>query len=269
MSAAEIGKTIESIKIGKKKVAINLDDGSSFVLSHNAFTERPLYVGKQLSKEDIESIENLSNMDKYLSGALSYCVKEPHTIFEVRCYLIKKGAEKEVREEIVSKLIEEGLLDDALYAKTYARDTAGLRLFGKNRILFNLKEKGISDDILSQLDFDEGRELSKARRYARLANTKYAKNTNVKKMYKVIAALLRRGFDQEIAQEAARLEFTVGDPKLEQERLRIEAQRLRGRLATKLSGEALHRKVVESLLRKGYRYENIKEAMKEVENEDN
>ena len=183
-------------------------------------------------------------------------------------FYASRGADEKTAYRLIYKLEEEGLINDELYATTYARDVAGVKLYGRNRVLFDLKHKGIEDEILSSLQFDELTELSKARKFAALANKKYAKNTNTKKMYKVTSALLRRGFDEHIAQEAARLEFVMGDPELELERLKAEAQRVKARYSKKYHGYDLTRRVALSLARKGYPYEDIKAALEEFDHED-
>lgn len=268
MSTEETGKMIISIHYGKKKVEVTLNNGESFFLSKDAFTDMPLYEGKILNDQDALSLASLAKEDKFMSMATKYVLKESHSIMETKQYLYRKGAEPKVVFKIVDRLTELGYLDDLLFAKTYARDVAGLKLYGRNRIMMELKEKGLSDEIIAQLEFDPARELSKARRYARLANSKYAKNPNTKKMYKVHMALLRRGFDEDIALEAAQLEFTSGDPDLERERLKNDAQRVKARYSKKYAGYDLYRRVLTSLVRKGYAYEMVKEALKENEDED-
>ena len=268
MSESNPGYTIAKIRIGKKKITVTLDDGMDFVLSPEGFTEQPLYEGKILGEEEKKALVQLASEDKYRNLAARFVTKDGHTVYQAKLYLIKKGADAPMANRIVKYLEELGYLDDRLYASTYARDVAGLRLYGRNRILAELKEDGISDGILADLVFSEESELSKARRYARMANKKYAKNTNVKKMSKVFAALLRRGFDTDIAREAARLEFTSGDPELERQQLQAEVQRAKARYSKAASGYALYKKMMGYLIRRGYPYESIKDALKEMEHED-
>ncbi len=268
MSLEETGKKIQSIKFGKRKVLVRFADGDELSFSKNAFTEQPLYAEKVLSQDEYKALLVLASEDKITNAVLRYAVKELHTKHETIQYLYGKGADEKTAYRLINKLEEEGLINDELYATTYARDVAGVKLYGRNRVLFDLKHKGIGDEILSSLQFDELTELSKARKFAALANKKYAKNTNTKKMYKVTSALLRRGFDEHIAQEAARLEFVMGDPELELERLKAEAQRVKARYSKKYHGYDLTRRVALSLARKGYPYEDIKAALEEFDHED-
>lgn len=268
VSLEETGKVIASIKIGKKKITLKLDNGEEFSLSQSAYTEHPFYEGKVLDDETYRLLVTLTSEDHYKNAVTRYVLKDSHTVYEARQYLLKKGADPAMTDRLVKHLETLGYLDDQLFAEAYARDTAGVRLYGRTRILAELRAKGISDEILSSLEFNESRELSKARRYASLANKKYAKNTNIKKMYKVTSALLRRGFDEHIAEEAARLEFVTGDPELERERLRKEAQRAKARYSRKYHGYDLSRKIFANLARKGYPYEMIQEVLKEMNDED-
>ena len=268
MSSEGTGNVIAFIKTGRKKATVRFESGESIVLSLDAFTEQPLYVGKVIDDEEMKVLSRLADEDKYYQIALKYVLKETHTTHQVVQLLYKKGLDEKTTYRIVHRLEQEGLINDALYADTYARDVAGVKLLGRNRIMMNLKEKGISYEIIRNIEIDRDRELSKARRYASLANKKYATSTNTKKMYKVITSLIRRGFDEDIAREAARLEFTAGDPELELQRLRNDARRVKARYATKYGGYELNRRVTGVLVRKGYPYENIERVMKEIEDED-
>ena len=263
----ETGKVVVLVKTGKKRVLVRFNDGQELLLSHDAYLENPLYEGKALDEDAYKSLVILAQEDKFYNAALKYVLKEAHTKHEVTQFLYKKGADEKTTYRILHRLEEGHFLDDRLYANIYARDAATVKLLGRNRVLANLNEKGISDDIIKDIEFDEENELAKARKYAFMANKKYASSANMKKMYKVISALLRRGFDEEIAKEAARLEFSAGDPELEMERLRKEAVRVKSRFIKRYSGYELNRRVRAALVRKGYSYENVETVMKEMENE--
>ena len=268
MSSEGTGRTIVHIKTGKRKVLITFDDNKTLLLSYDAFTDQPLYEGKECTDEEWKALTVLADEDKLRNIALRFVTKEPHTRHEVIQFLYKKGANEKTAYRIVAQLEDLKLINDEMYADIYAKDAAGIKLLGRNKILSNLKEKGIGDEILSRIHFDEERELSKARRYASMANKKFATSTNTKKMYKVIDALLRRGFDEDVAREAARLEFTAGDPELELQRLRKDAIRTRARFIKRFSGYELKRRVWAALARKGYPFESIDAVMKELEDED-
>ena len=261
------GYAVKKIEVGKKKVFVTLDNDERFSLSYNGYTDHPLYEGKVLSDEEYHSLKVLVEEDRFINLATHYVLKEAHTIYQTKIYLIKKGADAPMSNRIVKRLQESGYLDDKAYAESYAYELGSLRMYGKYRILIDLKEKGIDESIIAALTFDEEEELQKACAYARLANHKYASSIDIKKKQKMIYSLRERGFDDEIAKEATRLELTPMDPELEQSKLVEDMKRAFVRYGHKASGYELKQKVLVYLARKGYPYENIKVAIEEYNDE--
>ena len=259
---------VKKIEVGKKKVFVTLNNNEQFSLSYNGYTDHPLYEGKILSNEEYQSLKILAEEDRFINLATRYVLKEAHTIYQTKIYLIKKGADAPMSNRIVARLEESGYLDDKEYAGTFAYEIGSLRMYGKHRILAELKEKGIDESIIAALSFDDEDELRKARAFAFLANRKYASSTEIKKKQKMYYALVQRGFDDEIAKEAMRLELTPMDPELEQSKLSEDMKRAFIRYGHSSSGYELRQKVFVYLARRGYPYENIKAAIEEYNDED-
>lgn len=82
-----------------------------------------------------------------------------HSKKELREKLVRKGADRDVAEDVIAELEEYGVLDDREYARIFAEHLAENKKFGKHRIKLELNEKGISSDIISdtldELELDE------------------------------------------------------------------------------------------------------------------
>ena len=259
---------VSKIEVGKKKVFVTLDNEEKFSLSYNGYTDHPLYEGKVLTNEEYNALKVLAEEDRFINLATQYVLKEAHTVYQTKIYLIKKGADARMANSIAKRLEESGYLDDKEYAGNFAYEIGSIRMYGKHRILAELKEKGIDEGIITALEFDDEGELRKARAFASLANRKYASIADIKKKQKMYYALVQRGFDDEIAKEAIRLELTPMDPEIEQSRLQEDMKRAFIRYGHSSKGYELKQKVLVYLARRGYPYENIKAAIEEYNDED-
>ena len=265
MSAVKTGKTIEYKKSG---VALVLSDGEKLTLTPDSFTEMPLYEGKTLSEKECAKLVSLAQSDVYYAYALKLCLADTKTVAEVRKKLEGKGASKEMIRSILSRLKEAGFLNDDLYAKVYASDIASLRCYGKKRVLYELRKRGISDAILSKLSFSWEDEKDKADRYAAILNKKASKVPNSKKRMKMIEGLMERGFEEDVAREAVNDVATTNDPEEERNALTRDYFALKIRYERKYEGYELREHILSALIRKGYRYDDIKQLEEDNGNDD-
>ena len=268
MSAVKTGKTIESIAYKKSGVALVLSDGEKLILTPDSFTEMPLYEGKTLSEKECAKLVSLAQSDVYYAYALKLCLADTKTVAEVRKKLEGKEASKEMIRSILSRLKEAGFLNDDLYAKVYASDIAALRCYGKKRVLYELRKRGISDAILSKLSFSWEDEKDKADRYAAILNKKASKVPNSKKRMKMIEGLMERGFEEGVAREAVNDVATTNDPEEERNALTRDYFALKIRYERKYEGYELREHILSALIRKGYRYDDIKQLEEDNGNDD-
>lgn len=91
--------------------------------------------------------------------ALRYLEYRTHSEKELIAKLKRAGAMEEDIPPVIEFLKEYGFLNDAEYAKHLARDMQHLKKYGKNRIVSELKFRGIDrdyiDDAIEELDDEE------------------------------------------------------------------------------------------------------------------
>lgn len=118
---------------------------------------------------------------------------------QLRARLLERCADAEAVEAELAQLAERGLLDDARVAAAYARTSSQVKRRGRERILRELAQMGISGEI-AQAAVDEacGPEVEAAaldlalRRRARGLDL-----TDQASIRRVFAGLMRQGFDAE------------------------------------------------------------------------
>lgn len=268
MSSVKTGKVIASIERKKKGVFVVFNDGSKLEMGLHSFTDQPLYEGKEISSQEFAQLKKAAQLDEYYDYALKLCSGSSKTTHEVSAKLESKKASQETISAICSRLIKIGLLDDEMYAKVYASDIADFKSYGRKRILYELKKKGIRDEILSKLVFDEENEKNKALKYAALLNKRNEKAPNAKKQTKMIQGLIQRGFDEDIAILATKECASVNDEESERNALLKDYFTYRARYEKKYEGYELRQRIFGALMRKGYQSQDIQNTMEENENAD-
>ena len=108
------------------------------------------------------------------------------------------------RGVVLDKLLKDRFIDDSRYAEAYVREKSRLSGWGARKIAMQLRQKGVSQDViaeaLKQLDSDIElpRLVEKLRRKAR--TTKYSSDYELRG--KLLRYALSLGFDYDLAQRA-------------------------------------------------------------------
>jgi regulatory protein len=82
-------------------------------------------------------------------AAIKLLARREHATLELRRKLIAKGFSADVAASVLTALGEEGYLSDERYAETYIRARTE-RGYGPVRICAELRERGISDDLIGR-----------------------------------------------------------------------------------------------------------------------
>jgi regulatory protein len=142
--------------------------------------------------------------------ALSLLEHRARSVAELRRKLIQKGAPKAEVDDVLARLLDQKLLDDADFARQFARAKITGTGASRIRILQELRHKGVANDVaeraLEELDDEEGIDPSAS--IQRVAEKKWralAKLDDVTRRRRLYAFLARRGFNPEEIREALTL----------------------------------------------------------------
>ncbi len=185
---------VEIIKIEKTKkgfYALFSKEGFLFSVDDETLVSKGIKIGSLFDESQISDIMETREWRACFGSALNYLSFKSQSAKTLYDKLTKKYS-KEVCAEVISKLIEERLLDDSEYAKNLCEYYVQ-KGFGKKRIENELYKKGISREIskevLADIVLDERsaiRELVERKYKAKLCE----KNGRAK----VFAALARAGY---------------------------------------------------------------------------
>jgi regulatory protein len=230
------------------------------LLSPNAFTEMPLYVGKELSGSEFHSLALFNKNEALRNYALSLASKGAYSVHDVRAKLRLKSQDEAAIRSILISLKEQGLLDDQGFAKEY-KEEKEKQLYGKERILSELKFKhGIRDEIVNKLVFKD--EAAHAEKAAEILEKKFQRYPLAKKKEKGALALIRRGYDPLIAHRA--VSHYHDDASLHGKTLKTLCEKTLKRYGAKYNGYQLRSKVFAYLMSKGYSSDEVERVLEET-----
>jgi regulatory protein len=133
----------------------------------------------------------------------SISVRE-RTSAEVEAFLQRRGYDGDVIADVVRSLREEGLVDDAGYARRFAEDRRLLDRWGNERIARDLERRGIDRELVEQALAGYGRDDELAVAIELLDRRFPMPFDGDRERDKAWRMLVRRGYEPELAYSAVR-----------------------------------------------------------------
>ena len=202
MPSENTGNVITAIKFCKDKVVISFGK-MKIDLCEEAYTSGYYYVGKSFTDEQIAKIERENQIGFAMKYAKSVLSGKLMSEWSLRSKLYEKEYTKDIVDEVIIRLKKEKLINDKAYCKELI-SYYNQKLYGKNRIIQELRLKGIFDETIKELNFPEATELKKARALLPKLEKDYSKLNYVEKKQHVYNALIRYGFSNEVALEVVK-----------------------------------------------------------------
>lgn len=133
-----------------------------------------------------------------------YCGYQERSHREVKDKLYSFGLNKQDVEESISKLIEDDYLNEERYAQSFARGHFRTKQWGRVKISYELKQKGVSayciQKGLKEIDEDEY-EQTLRELLAKKAESFPETEKSYIKRHKVAAYAMQRGFESPLIQK--------------------------------------------------------------------
>jgi len=141
-----------------------------------------------------------------LNKAYFFLKFRPRSVKEVRDYLYKKIKSKhwsqDDAEKVIKELKEEDLIDDEKFIDLFVRDRTALKPKGKKLLIRELKQKGISDELIKKY-FSEN-EIDEEKLAFQILSKRWPRFHNLdpkKRFEKAVRFLMSRGFNFDIIRE--------------------------------------------------------------------
>ncbi len=147
-----------------------------------------------------------SPFDQAMEKALRLLAVRARSVKEIRSRLRDKGVEGPVAEKVIEKLLDLNYLDDASFARQWARHLAIDLLYGNRKIEASLKAMGIEGEVIREAISETREELGEKEAIGRVLRKK-AKYPSAgkldKKQYGRMARMLAgKGYPSALIYEA-------------------------------------------------------------------
>jgi regulatory protein len=187
--------TITELKFqqrNKERVNIYLDGEYAFGL--NAVEAARLHKGQVLSEAEIAELKDQDERNRAFDRAVKFLSYRPRSRVEVERYLRGKSIDKAVRDDVIGRLEQAKYLDDEAFARFWLENRERFRPRGARALRYELRQKGVGDEIISQVLSDLDDEAS-AWRAVEGRLSRWSSLPGEEFRQKVVGYLSRRGFD--------------------------------------------------------------------------
>lgn len=166
-----------------------------------------LYVGKELDRDMTEEFKYFDQYDTAKNLALRY-LKNMKSEYQVRFYLKTKDFEENIIDQVIDYLYSIKYLDDLDYARAYSLDRQNIYKYGKNKIIFKLREKQIPEKFIdiALMELSEDVEIENLRKSI-VVKKKTLKSTDKNYYYKLVNSMFNKGFDIDLIKKVLREDF--------------------------------------------------------------
>jgi len=174
-----------------KRVNIYLDNKFGFGIDLENYVVLGLKVGQEYSQEKIEEIIKKAEFQKTLDKLLRFATLRPRSEKEITDYLKRKEVHESLTEELFNRLKRLDLVNDEVFAKWWVEQRLQFKSKSKRELEFELRNKGIGKEIISEVLAESGVDDLKA---AQKLLDRYPSKTRQQK----IDYLARKGFAWEV-----------------------------------------------------------------------
>lgn len=182
-------------KNNNSRVNVFVDDIYRFSLDGAEAILKGIKEGKEVSSKDIENLIMDSEYSKARDTAFNILSRKSITSASLTDSLIQKGYDSVVAYEVIRELTELGYIDDESYGIMFL-EYCHEKMWGKKKIRYEMKQKGLSDDIIENIlqSYNEDDYLADM---ADLIISKYSARDlgDMKTKAKITRFFASRGFD--------------------------------------------------------------------------
>jgi regulatory protein len=197
---------ITDIKPQKRPGRFNiyLDCHYAFALSAEALVKSGLSINQEITADTVEKLIKDDEFGKTFDNSLKFISFRPRSEKELQNWFKRKEVGVETQKLVIKKLKHLGFLNDEEFAKWWIEQRNEFHPSGMRLIKMELKQKGISDEIISGIMNNESRimgekELARKVLEKKLPRLKNYKGPQLRKKLQNILA--QRGFSWEVIKE--------------------------------------------------------------------
>jgi regulatory protein len=190
-------------KHNQYRLSISLDGNYAFSLDR--YTAAWLVIGAELSEAEVERLLAKDEVESAYVRVMRYLATRGRSRHELEQYLQGKGYAESVREAVLERLEADRYVDDVRFANEWLENRSTFRPRSHAQVRMELRLKGVPEEIISEtLSKTEYKDADLAVEAARKAFRQLEKLDWLTFRVKMGNALMRRGFNYSVAQEATK-----------------------------------------------------------------
>lgn len=144
-------KIVEVVISELNKATIRTDEDVSIILTVDTLVEYGLFEGREVTDEELTEIIYYDMTQKAKELAFKFVSRRLRSQKEIEDYLRNKGYDEIVRGNVIEVLKRYDYINDEEYARAYMNDKMNINKLGKDRIRYELRYKGIDDEIINRV----------------------------------------------------------------------------------------------------------------------
>ncbi|MBN2550584.1 MAG: RecX family transcriptional regulator [Anaerolineales bacterium] len=109
-----------------------------------------LQVGQEINAEKIAQLQAEDSRETAYQRALNYINYQPRTQAEIRRNLQEHQVSQENIENVIQRLSQAGLIDDARYAQAWVENRSEMRPRGRRLLAYEMHRRGIPQELVEQ-----------------------------------------------------------------------------------------------------------------------
>ena len=154
---------IVKYELTKKNIYnVYLSNGEVLELDESVITNNELLLKKRIDNDLYEKWKRDNKICILVNASIKYINVRLRSIKEIKDYLLKKEDDTDLIDEVISRLMKMGYLDDRRFTEAYIKDKLNFTSWGDYKIINELNKLGISslyiednidllnDDILNE-----------------------------------------------------------------------------------------------------------------------
>lgn len=154
---------IVKYELTKKNIYnVYLSNGEVLELDESVITNNELLLKKRIDNDLYDKLKMDNKICILVNASIKYINVRLRSIKEIKDYLLKKEEDTNLIDEVISRLIKMGYLDDRRFTEAYIKDKLNFTSWGDYKIINELNKLGISslyiednidllnDDILNE-----------------------------------------------------------------------------------------------------------------------
>lgn len=145
---------IVKYELTKKNIYnVYLSNGEVLELDESVITNNELLLKKRIDNDLYDKLKRDNKICILVNASIKYINVRLRSIKEIKDYLLKKEEDTNLIDEVISRLMKMGYLDDRRFTEAYIKDKLNFTSWGDYKIINELNKLGISSlDIENNID---------------------------------------------------------------------------------------------------------------------